>query len=113
MTEEVGKGLSVPDVKPDADGKIRLPVVYRIDGNGERRSERASQVRNAPGRRRSQTQIFLPSNERGIICWARINLDGELIKFNPPQTMIADAAQAGRELEFRWTGRRFKSASAL
>ena len=32
MTEEIGKGLNVPDVKADADGKIRLPVLYRLEG---------------------------------------------------------------------------------
>jgi len=31
MTEEVGKGLDVRGVKADADGKIRVPVLYRID----------------------------------------------------------------------------------
>ncbi len=35
MTEEIGKGLKIPDAKPDADGKM----------------ERSSQVRNAPRRR--------------------------------------------------------------
>jgi len=28
-------------------------------------------------------------DEKGITCWARINLDGELVKFDPPQRMIA------------------------
>src|ERR1041385_3876998 len=32
MTEEVGKGLNVPNIKADADGKIRLPVLYRLEG---------------------------------------------------------------------------------
>src|SRR6266566_1811251 len=32
MTQEVSQGLRVPDIKPDADGKIRLPVLYRIGG---------------------------------------------------------------------------------
>src|SRR5262249_8268906 len=32
MTEEIGKGLNLPDAKLDADGKIRLPVLYRING---------------------------------------------------------------------------------
>ena len=32
MTEEIGKGLDVQHAKTDADGKIRLPVLYRING---------------------------------------------------------------------------------
>ena len=32
MTQEMDHGLSGPDAKPDPDGKIRAPVVYRIEG---------------------------------------------------------------------------------
>ena len=32
MTEEIGKGLDLRNAKTDADGKIRLQVLYRIDG---------------------------------------------------------------------------------
>src|SRR4030095_6686247 len=32
MTEEVGKGLTISNLKPDADRKIRLSVFYRLDG---------------------------------------------------------------------------------
>src|SRR5439155_401598 len=32
MTEEIGKGLNLPNVKADADGKIRLGVLYRLEG---------------------------------------------------------------------------------
>src|SRR5262245_35277705 len=32
MTEEIGNGLNLPNVRADTDGKIRLPVLYRIEG---------------------------------------------------------------------------------
>src|SRR6266581_7939324 len=88
MTQEVGKGLRVPDSKMDADGKIRRPVLYRIagmenvDGKDLLKFEmhRAGVVTNTD---------LVTVNEHGIFCWARINLDGELVKFDPPQTMIA------------------------
>jgi len=32
MTQEVSAGLSVPDIKPDPDGKFRTAVVYRLEG---------------------------------------------------------------------------------
>ena len=35
MTEEIGKGLDVSNLKPDPDGKIRLPVLYRLEGTEE------------------------------------------------------------------------------
>ncbi len=43
---------------------------------------------------------LLTVNEHGIICWARINLDGELVKFDPPQTMIAIPLQKGASWDF-------------
>ena len=99
MTEEIGKGLNVPSAKPDADGKIRLPVLYRIDGTEnidgkdlfKFEMHRASAITNTD---------LLSVNDQGIICWARINLDGELIKFNPPQTMIAAPLKKGAGWDF-------------
>jgi len=99
MTEEVGKGLTVPNSKPDADGKIRLPVVYRIDGTEnidgkdlfKFEMHRASAITNTD---------LLSVNDQGIICWARINLDGELVKFNSPQTMIAAPLKKGAGWDF-------------
>jgi hypothetical protein len=99
MTEEVGKGLNVPNSKPDADGKIRLPVVYRIDGTEnidgkdlfKFEMHRASAITNTD---------LLSVNDQGIICWARINLDGELVKFNSPQTMIAAPLKKGAGWDF-------------
>lgn len=99
MTEEVGKGLRVPDVKPDADGKIRLPVLYRdegpenVDGKELLKFEmhRAGMITNTD---------LLTVDEHGIICWARINVDGEFVKFNPPQTMIAMPLKKGANWNF-------------
>jgi len=38
---------------------------------------------------------LLTVDEHGITCWARVNLDGELVKFSPPQTMIAAPLKKG------------------
>ena len=43
---------------------------------------------------------LLSVDDHGIFCWARINLDGELIKFNPPQTMIAAPLKKGAAWDF-------------
>jgi hypothetical protein len=43
---------------------------------------------------------LLTVDEHGIICWARINLDGEMIKFNPPQTMIGIPVKRGTSWNF-------------
>jgi hypothetical protein len=99
MTEEVGKGLTVPNSKPDADGKIRLPVVYRIDGTENIDGKDLFKFEMHRGSAITNTDL-LSVNDQGIICRARINLDGELIKFNPPQTMIAAPLKKGAGWDF-------------
>src|SRR6266498_3669466 len=67
MTEEIGNGLNIPDAKPDADGKIRLPVSYRINGTEnvdgkdllKFEMHRAGVITNTD---------LLTINEQGIIC---------------------------------------------
>jgi len=99
MTQEIGKGLDIRNVKADADRKIRLPVLYRIDGTEnidgkdllKFEMHRADAITNTD---------LVAINEQGISCWARINLDGELVKFNPPQTMIAAPLKKGAGWDF-------------
>ena len=99
MTEELGKGLTISNLKPDADGKVRLPVLYRlegiedVDGKGLLKFEmhRAGSITNTD---------LVTVDEHGITCWARINLDGELIKFNPPQIMVAAPLKQGATWNF-------------
>src|SRR5439155_12498393 len=99
MTEEVGKGLTVPDLKPDADGKIRLPVLYRIEGteNVDGKELLKFEMHRAGVITRSD---LLTVDKHGIICWARITVDGEFVKFNPPQTMIAMPLKQGADWSF-------------
>jgi hypothetical protein len=99
MTQEVDHGLSVPNARPDPDGKIRTPVVYRIEGmdnvDGKEllkfEMHRAGVITNTD---------LLTVDQRGVFCWARINLDGELVKFNPPQPMIAMPLKRGATWNF-------------
>jgi hypothetical protein len=99
MTEEVGKGLTVPDSKPDTDGKIRLPVVYRIEGTENIDGKDLFKFEMHRGSAITNTDL-LGVNDQGIICWARINLDGELVRFNPPQTMIGAPLKKGAGWDF-------------
>jgi hypothetical protein len=99
MTEELGKGLTISNFKADLDGRVRLPVVYRLDGmekvDGKEllkfEMHRAGAVPNTD---------LVSVDDHGITCWARINLDGELIKFNPPQTMVAAPLKQGATWNF-------------
>jgi hypothetical protein len=99
MTEQVGKGFTISNLKQDADGKVRLPVLYRLDG-----------MENIDGKELLKFEMhrdgsitntdLVTVDEHGITCWARINLDGELIKFNPPQTMVAAPLKQGATWNF-------------
>ena len=99
MIEEIGSGLNVSNVKPDVDGKIRTPVLYRLEG-----------IENVDGKDLLKFEMhragtitntdLLSVDDHGILCWARINLDGDLVKFNPPQTMIAAPLKKGAAWDF-------------
>src|SRR5262249_42340189 len=99
MTEEIGKGLNVPNVKVDADGKIRLPVLYRLDGTEDIDGKDLLKFEMHRAGTITNTDL-LTVDEHGITCWARMNLDGELVKFNPPQTMIAAPLKKGAAWNF-------------
>jgi hypothetical protein len=99
MTQEVDHGLSVPDVKPDPDGKIRTPVVYRIEGTEDLDGKELLKFEMHRAGVITNTDL-LTVDERGVLCWARINLDGELVKFDPPQPMIAIPLKRGARWNF-------------
>lgn len=99
MTQEVGEGISLSGSKSEADGKVRAPVIYRIDG-----------MENVDGKDLIEFEMhrdgvltntdLMTVDERGIICWGRINLEGDLVELDPPQTMIAAPLKAGASWEF-------------
>jgi hypothetical protein len=99
MTEEIGKGLNVPDVKTDPDGKIRLPVLYRLDGTEAADGKDLLKFEMHRAGTITNTDL-LTVDEHGITCWARVNLDGELVKFSPPQTMISAPLKKGAAWNF-------------
>src|SRR5438876_4459316 len=99
MTEEVSKGLTVPNLTPDADGKTRLPVLYRVEEteNVDGKELLKFEMHRAGVITRSD---LLTVDEHGITCWARITVDGEFVKFSPPQTMIAMPLKQGANWSF-------------
>jgi hypothetical protein len=99
MTEEIGKGLDVQHAKADADGKIRLPVLYRINGTENIDGKDLLKFEMHRGGAITNTDL-LTINEQGVLCWARINLDGQLVNFNPPQMMIANPLKNGASWDF-------------
>jgi hypothetical protein len=99
MTEELGKGLSISNLKPDFDGRVRLSVLYRLDGIENIDGKELLKFEMHRGDAVTNTDL-VTIDDHGITCWARINLDGELIKFNPPQTMVAAPLKQGATWSF-------------
>src|SRR5215216_3514527 len=99
MTEEIGKGLDVSNVKPDADGRIRAAVLYRLEGTEDVDGKNLLKFEMHRAGTIANTDL-LTVDEHGITCWARVNLDGELVKFSPPQTMIAAPLRKGAGWNF-------------
>jgi hypothetical protein len=99
MTEEIGKGLTVSNAKGDADGKIRLPVLYRLEGTEDVDGKDLLKFEMHRAGTITNTDL-LTVDEHGITCWARVNLDGELVKFSPPQTMITAPLKKGAAWNF-------------
>src|SRR4030095_3914451 len=99
MTQEVDHGLTVPAIRPAHDGKIRTAVVYRIERTEnvdvkellKFEMHRAGVITNTD---------LLTVDEHGVLCWARINLDGEFVKFTPPQPMISMPLKRGASWNF-------------
>jgi hypothetical protein len=99
MTEEIGKGLNVSNLKTDADGKIRMAVLYRLEGTEDVDGKDLLKFEMHRAGTITNTDL-LAVDEHGIICWARVNLDGELVKFNPPQIMVAVPLKKGAAWDF-------------
>lgn len=99
MVQEGGKGVSFSGLKPDADGKVRLPVTCRIgdeqtiDGKACRKFEmhRAGVLANTD---------LLAIDEQAITCYARIGESGENITLEPPQKMLATPLKTGTKWEY-------------
>ena len=102
MVQEVAKGISLSEVKPDADGKVRLPVTYRIgeeqkiDGKSLRKFEmhRAGVLANTD---------VLGVDDHAITCYGRILEDGQMLKLDPPQKMLVAPLKIGTKWEYNGT----------
>jgi len=105
MTQEFGPGIRPSDssVKPDPDGKFRLPVTITIAG-----SEKIDnvEVHKFELRRQGvvQTIQFLQINEQGIFELARGDASGERIKFDPPQKILSFPLKVGEKWEYHGEG---------
>src|ERR1700676_5351923 len=94
MTQEAGEGFGFLNLQPGEDGKVRLPVFYRIDGT--QKIDGKDLLKFEMHRTGLVTNTDLVTvDDRGIVCLARIDHDGGLTKMSPAQTMVAAPLKTG------------------
>ena len=99
MTEELGEGVGLFGVKAPPDGKVRGDVVYRLGGTQD--VEGKAFLRFEMHRDGVVTNTDLMTiDEGGLHCAARIGLEGELTKLDPPQTIVAAPLKTGATWDF-------------
>jgi hypothetical protein len=105
MTQEFGAGVraSDPSIKPDADGKVRLPVTITVAG-----SEKIDNVNVHKFELRRngivQTIQFLQVNEQGVFELARRDESGERIRLSPAQKILSFPLKVGEKWEYHGGG---------
>jgi hypothetical protein len=88
MTQELGAGVSFPGTTPDSDGKIKSSVVYRLDGSETVGKQRFLKFEMHRDNQVTTTEL-ITVDAKGIHCSYRILPDGERIRLDPPQTIVA------------------------
>jgi hypothetical protein len=99
MTQELGKGVTTPDLKPDPDGKIHLTVTYRVGGEQTVDGKQLRKYEMLRPGVLSNTDL-LTVDENAVTCYARISEEGELVKLDPPQKMLIAPVRVGTKWNY-------------
>ena len=98
MTEEIGKGLNLSNLKADADGKIRLPVWTASKERRTLTGKIFSSLKCTGGYDHQHRSAHGGRTRDHLL--GSMNLDGEFVKFSPPQTMIVAPLKKGAAWDF-------------
>src|SRR6202795_1253726 len=105
MTQEFGEGIKLSDasIKPEADGKVHLPVVIFVAGSEKIDNPEANKFEM---HRQGSTQIteFLQVTDHGIFSVARMAGDGEKTILTPPQKTLSLPLKTGEKWEYHSQG---------
>jgi hypothetical protein len=88
MTQELGAGVMLPGATPDKEGKIKLSVLYRLNGSETVDKQRFLKFEMHRDNQVTNTEL-ITVDDKGIHCSYRILPDGERIHLEPPQTIVA------------------------
>ena len=105
MTQEFGDGIKLSDasIKPEADGKVHLPVVVFVAGPEKIDNAEAHKFETY---RQGAVQIteFLQVKDDGIFHVARMAGDGEKTISTPPEKTLSLPLRAGEKWEYHSQG---------
>jgi hypothetical protein len=82
--------------------KVTLAVTYRLGASQKVDSKDLSRLEIYRGQELESVDLIAIA-ERGIICPARIDAKGEIVKLTPPQTMVPDSLTKGARWKFEGT----------
>ena len=88
LTQELGTGVNLPGVVLGKDGKFRTEVVYRLDGTQAIDGTNFLKFEMHRDHQVTNTEL-ITIDDGGIHCAYRILPDGERIRLEPPQTIVA------------------------
>lgn len=99
MSQETGEGFAFSFSKPDEGGKVHTSVLYRLAGTQE--VDGKTLLKFEMHREGVITNTDLMTvDQSGINCWARLGVDGDMVKLDPPQTVIAAPLKPGGTWDF-------------
>jgi hypothetical protein len=99
MSQETGEGFGFSVLKPDKEGKIHTSVIYRLAGTQE--VDGRTLLKFEMHREGVVTNTDLMTvDQSGINCWARLGLDGNMVKLDRPQTIVAAPLKPGGTWDF-------------
>jgi len=102
MTQEAGEGFRLSSANPEEGGKLRAPVIYRINGTRDVNGKKLLEFEMHRGGLITNTDL-IAVDEHGISCWARADEHGELTKFETAQVMVTAPLTPG--LTWEWDGK--------
>jgi hypothetical protein len=86
MTEETGENFRIEGLARD-ENKIEVPAVYRRSGTRELDGQTLLAFEMHRTGSLTNTEL-LKVDEHGVVCVARIDLNGDVTKLNPPQIVV-------------------------
>ena len=99
MTEEAGPGARLSDEAAREAGTLKAPVIYRIEAAKEIDGKQLLEFEMHRAGRVTNTDL-ITADEKGVLCWGRMDEAGQLTKLDPPQPIVAAPIAVGSVWDF-------------